>query len=150
MTAAVAVAAVAAARVIRPVRFLCIPALINSLLHDGPVIVKNAAHEKHLHVVLDGDQLRIVDPRLLRDVLAGIHLHTDRVEPEGRLVLQSDRLLAPLEHDAMVVWLNAVLQAPELSVRQDGSVPDSATIHDEMQLGGGVRLTRSYNGPRHS
>lgn len=64
MTAAVAVATVAAAGVFRPVRFLCIPALVDSLLHDGPVVVKDAAHKKHLHVVLDGYQLRIIHPRL--------------------------------------------------------------------------------------
>lgn len=54
MTAAVAVATVATAGVFRPVRFLCIPALVDSLLHDGPVVVKDAAHKKHFHIVLDG------------------------------------------------------------------------------------------------
>lgn len=129
MTAAVAVTVAAGAA---GVRLLCVPALINGLLHNGPVIVENATHEEHLHVVLNGHELRVVDPRLLRDVLAGIHLHADRVESEGRLVRQSDWLLALLEDDAVMVWLDAILQAPELSVRQDGSVPDLATAQRDM------------------
>lgn len=100
--------AVAAARMFRPVRFFGIPALIDSLLHDGPVLVQNVANEKHLDVVLDGHQLRVVDPRLLRNVLARIHLHTDRFEPEIWLVLQSDRLLALLVDNAVVMRLDAV------------------------------------------
>lgn len=132
MTTAVAVAVAAAAGLFRPVRLLRVPALVNGLLHDGPVVVADAAHEEHLDVVLDGHELRIVDPRFLRDVLAGIHFHADRFEPERRLVRQSDGLLALLEDDAVVVWFDAVLQAPELSIRQDGSALDSATVDHDM------------------
>lgn len=132
MAAAMAVAVAAVAAATAGVRLLCIPTLVDSLLHNGPVVVKDLTNEEHLHVVLDCHEFRVVDPRLLRDVLAGIHLHADRFESEGRLVRQSDRLLALLEDDAVVVWLDAVLQTPELSVRQDGSVLGLATTHCDM------------------
>ena len=80
MTTAVAVA-VAAAGMFRPVRLLCVPALVDGLLHGGPVVVEDAAHKEHLDVMLDCHELRVVDPRFLRYVLAGIHFHADRSEP---------------------------------------------------------------------
>lgn len=57
MTAAVAmaVAAVAAAAT-TGVRLLCVPALVDGLLYNGPVVVEDASHEEHLHVVLNGHE----------------------------------------------------------------------------------------------
>lgn len=78
-----------AADVMGPFSQLVLPTLVDSTLHSGPVIVRDPPNEKYLDIVFNRDKLRVVDPRVVRNVLVSSrHLHADWLESQLGLIWQ--------------------------------------------------------------
>lgn len=106
--------------VTRPFSHLVFPALVDSTLHDRPVIVIDPPDEEHLDVVFNRDKLRVVDPRFWGNMLiVSRHLHANWLEAQPGLIWQWFSNSPLLIDDAVLVRLDTVLPASLLPVRQD-------------------------------
>lgn len=102
---------------------LVVPALVDSTLHNGPVLIGDPPDKEHLDVVFDRDELRVVDPRFPGDVLAGgRYLHGDWFEAKLGLLPERQRLRPLLIHNSVLVRFDAALPASLVPVCQDGSM----------------------------
>lgn len=110
--------------------FSCLgpPAIVDRSLHNGPVLVGDSSDEENLDVMFNRDELRVVDPRLYRDVLVGSrHLHADRWEAKFRLIWYWCRTCCLFTDNAVLAWFDTRFPASLVSVRQDRSTPKIST-----------------------
>ena len=68
---------------------LVLPTGVYCVMDDVKIFLQNTTDEEDFDVVFDGNELRVVDPRLFRYLLTlRIDSHTDRLEPEWRFTLK--------------------------------------------------------------
>ena len=99
---------------------LVLPTGVHCVVDDVEVFLKDTTDEEHFDIVFDGDELRVVDPRLSRYLLAlCVDPHTHWVEPKRRLSLERSWFRPFLVDDSMLLGLRALLVTSLLVVSQD-------------------------------
>lgn len=59
---------------------LLVPAVVDGIANEFPVVIHDGSYEEHFDVVFHSDQLRVINARFFRELLA-LLLHLD---PDGR------------------------------------------------------------------
>lgn len=104
-----------------PLAYLILPALINGV-GDNVVEVAgvDAANEEDFHVVLHGDQFRVVDTGLPGKLFAGgSDLQANGFEAQLRLALKRFRLAVAVVNNPMLIGLHSSLFASLSHICED-------------------------------
>ncbi len=100
--------------------YFLFPTTVDCIPDNLPIAGVDVANEKDLDIVLDGDKLRVVDSRFLRDLLTLLrHFDSYRCKSQRRFAVQPLGLLSPLVDNAMLFRLDAVLFASFAAVCKD-------------------------------